>query len=205
MGLLEFNVAELVSRLRSSLKVRGRLPLTVDDSAIVTVTGLDATRAPYRASEQRYRMNLPSNPGVAAEYPVFALINNTQRAVVLEELEVFTRQATVLFVNSLWGAQGVTTNFPFWTTEPDGNGFPAGRNFLPGVTLGQGSSAVLPVGTSESPFSVQLQGNASPENRYRWTNCELVIAPLQTLTIFGTTVNVTTGCSAIIRSCPQIP
>lgn len=204
MGLLEFNVGELVTRLTRGLRVRGRVPLALDDSVVGVAILADLTRPPYRLSEQLYRGLLATIPAVAAEYPVGHIVNSSREHVILETLEVFNRGTTVLSIGSLWGGIIPGTNFATWTSEP--TGLQTGVfGILPGVQVGYGSTPVAPVPTSESPFFVTLQGNNAADNRYRWEHLELVIPPGRTLSLFGTAVNQAFGMSAVLRASQLTP
>lgn len=204
MGLLEFNVGELVTRLTRGLRVRGRVPLAIDDSVVGVVKLADLTRPPYRLGEQLYRGLLSTIPAVAAEYSIGQIVNNSREQIVLETLEVFNRGATIISIGSLWGAVVPGTNFATWTSEPTGLQS-AVFGILPGVQVGYGSTPVAPVPTSESPFYVTLQGNNAADNRWRWENLELVIPPGRVLTLFGSAVNQAFGMSAVLRASQLTP
>jgi len=52
--MLEFNVGELATRLRTGLGVRGRMPLGLDEHIVGTTVTADVTGAPWRRSGLQY-------------------------------------------------------------------------------------------------------------------------------------------------------
>ena len=96
-GPLDFNIGELVDRLRNLLKVRGRMPLDLDGRVVPTVRVGDATRAPWRLNERTYTAGgfVAVGAGVGATRFVTVSLPGTPPpagllppALVLEELQV---------------------------------------------------------------------------------------------------------------------
>lgn len=209
MGLLDFNVAELVSRSVRALRVRGRVPYTLDDSVVPVVQVFDATRAPYRDVEQRYRSMTPAVGPVAGEVPTFCIHNRTGQPVVLEEVEIINRSGAPQNVVSLWGLFSGTDN-RFWTGEPGiklPNIAPLGAQLLtlPGVVISYGTTPVATVPDAFSPIFAIVQSTAGVENRMRFPGLEITIPPLFGLTLGGQTVNLALQLSAVIRSTAPQP
>lgn len=160
--MLEFNVGELVTRLRRSLGVRGRMPLGLDEHVVPVTLAADVNCPPWR-----------TNP-VFAQAGAYVSLSGTSGNAVMVRLE-YPASATggpnSVFIVTGWTAQ------PFYYTTATGAALAPNSvyaYFRPdGPTAGDlgGSASNLitterqaPVGASLVPYRipVTLKGTNNP-------------------------------------------
>ena len=94
---LDFNVAEIATRLRRSLGVRGRMPLTLDETQVGVIIGADATRSPFRTTSKVYRIWNSVAP-TAGNFAAIELVNGAGGPLVIEQLFLVNRSAAIAAV-----------------------------------------------------------------------------------------------------------
>jgi len=93
--MLEFNVGELATRLRSGLGVRGRIPLGLDEHVVPTVSVADVSGAPFRRSVFRISGGTTLLTGTVGEHATLGVQWDPVRALgatfVVDRIDVSRR------------------------------------------------------------------------------------------------------------------
>lgn len=146
MGLLDFNVSELVTRTRAALGVRGRMPLAMEDSVAPVMSVLDVDRSPYRRNGMYYTAAVDS-AAVAGQYSWVRLQNATDRPIMVNFFKLSNNNAgTNTFVESFEPGVGYAPTAHFATGEGATKG-PNGAYFMQlasGITLAVGAQVPVP-------------------------------------------------------------
>ena len=92
---LDFNVAEIATRLRRALTVRGRIPLTVDETVVSVVTGQNLDVSPFRATGRSFRVFRNQTPTVG-QFAAVCFRNLGSKPIVIEDIWVYTGLALTI-------------------------------------------------------------------------------------------------------------
>lgn len=95
MGLLDFNITEIASRMVRGAAVRGRIRPTLDDGVIPIAKVIDYSRAPYRLDEQKFFACIPTSSAAAGDGTALCLLNKSPKPIIVEWWRVENRAANV--------------------------------------------------------------------------------------------------------------
>ena len=162
--MLEFNVGELATRLRTALGVRGRMPLGLDEHVIPVTLTADVTGPPWRKNP---------NFGTAGAYFARSGVNSFGVLVRLDYPAGNTAGADSVFVVTGWLCQ------PRYYTTATGAALPfnsVAAIFKPGGPTAGDTAPVhyplitterqAPVGTSLVPYELPLRLTAATSSSY---------------------------------------
>jgi hypothetical protein len=106
---LDFNVAEMATRMRRALGVRGRIPLTADETTVGVYQLADLEKSPWRQAGRSYRCFVNTAP-TAGQYGTVAITNSGTRPFVIEELGIFA--GGICIVQTGFGQVGLAGSSP---------------------------------------------------------------------------------------------
>jgi hypothetical protein len=101
---LDFNVAEMATRMRRALGVRGRMPLTADETTVGVYQLADLEKAPWRNDGRSFRFFNVITP-TAGQFASHAITNAGTRPFVIDELYIFA--GTILTIQMGFGQTGL--------------------------------------------------------------------------------------------------
>lgn len=148
MGLLDFNISELTTRLRAGLAVKGRMPMALEDMIAPTAQVINLDRPPYRKDGLFYQLTVIGGP-TAGQFTVAKLENNGDAPAILTyfKLQALSAGNVTHFLQFEAGAPGGLGGFTLPTGEDatvDTAGLRQMRRILT-VKLGTGTQVPAPV------------------------------------------------------------
>lgn len=207
MGLLDFNIGEIASRLVRGAGVRGRVPLTLDDGVLPVVQVADYTRAPFRLDERKYHGGRAvSNSGVGV-FSQIKICNNSLLPVVVEQITLCNRTALTQLILIDWGAASSAGTQAALATQEGQGGFLLATGIppqtLPLVIFDDATLGAVVVGPSPL-YMVALSASASAGSSVT-IDTDLMLRPGGAVQVISQTANQPFGCFARVRSVQSVP
>lgn len=212
--MLEFNVGELATRLRSALGVRGRIPLGLDEHVVPTVLSADLSVPPWRRNPVFSSGGAFYSRATVGHYAAIAIrfrpgpLSASSRFIVTgilcQPLNFVTASGVAVpqnRVSMIWrprlsgGPVSGATEFKLITTER--YNVPSSASYEPWrvpVEMSLGFSLTAPAVDAEGVMQVYQAGAVQPAT---FVPCQIALGPDQAIDFISTTPTSATDTSAL--------
>lgn len=204
MGLLDFNITEVASRLVRGAGVRGRIRPTLDDGIIPVAELMDYSSAPYRLDEQKYFAGIMTPNFVPANGHGIAIQNASQFQVIVEWYRVLNRTGLngrwqgSLCTNAFFAAH-ITSGGPVDFRTGENGGPPWSRRADVFMQAYQANAGPIPLGDPHFD-TFDIPSNAGGSS---WVmsppGLDLMIPPGMAACIYNGAIGISAGMVAQIR------